>query len=68
MSINNPLTDNAPADREDQALVMSARSGDRRALEELMSAIKDGSTTSLSACSTIRRTQRTQRRRFSSKC
>jgi hypothetical protein len=33
MSINNPLTDNAPADREDQALVMSARSGDRRALE-----------------------------------
>jgi len=36
MSINSPLTDNAPADREDQALVMSARSGDRRALEELI--------------------------------
>ena len=36
MSINNPLADDAPADREDQALVMSARSGDRRALEELI--------------------------------
>src|ERR1700746_3455030 len=36
MSINNPLTDDAPLDREDQALVMSARSGDRRALEELI--------------------------------
>src|SRR6202035_1625285 len=36
MSVNNPLADNAPADHEDQALVMSARSGDRQALEELI--------------------------------
>ena len=36
MSMNNPLADNAPTDHEDQALVMSARSGDRQALEELI--------------------------------
>jgi RNA polymerase sigma factor (sigma-70 family) len=36
MSTNNPLTDNAHADREDQALVMRARSGDRQALEDLI--------------------------------
>jgi RNA polymerase sigma factor (sigma-70 family) len=36
MNINNPLADNAPADDEDRALVKSARSGDRQALEELI--------------------------------
>ena len=36
MRLTNPFADNAAADREDQALVMSARSGDRRALEELI--------------------------------
>jgi DNA-directed RNA polymerase specialized sigma24 family protein len=32
----NPLTDSAPADSEDQALVARARSGDREALEALV--------------------------------
>jgi RNA polymerase sigma factor (sigma-70 family) len=35
MTINNPLSDNLP-DREDQARVLRARSGDRQALEELV--------------------------------
>ena len=36
MRMNNPLADNAPADHEDQALVMRARSGDRQAVEDLI--------------------------------
>src|SRR6201981_2347913 len=32
----NPLTDNSPTDRDDQNLVMRARSGDRAALEDLV--------------------------------
>lgn len=36
MSAANPLSDNAPTDHEDQNLVMHARAGDRRALEELV--------------------------------
>ncbi|HEV8711732.1 MAG TPA: RNA polymerase sigma factor [Candidatus Binatia bacterium] len=36
MSITNPFADNAPTDREDRALVVRARSGDREALEELV--------------------------------
>jgi RNA polymerase sigma factor (sigma-70 family) len=36
MSVANPLSDNAPTDQEDQGLVMRARAGDRRALEELV--------------------------------
>ena len=36
MNTNNPLADDAPADREDQALVMSARLGQRQALEDLV--------------------------------
>src|ERR1700756_3472576 len=35
MSTNNPLADNSP-DHEDQNLVLRARSGDRKALEELV--------------------------------
>ena len=35
MTINNPLADN-PSDHEDQGLVLRARSGDRKALEELV--------------------------------
>src|ERR1700758_3290899 len=36
MSMNNPLADNAPTDHEDQTLVMRTRSGDRKALEDLV--------------------------------
>jgi len=36
MTSPNPLTDSAPADSEDQALVARARSGDREALEALV--------------------------------
>ena len=36
MSMNNPLADNAPTDREDQNLVLRSRSGDRNALEHLV--------------------------------
>ena len=36
MSVVNPLADNSPTDHEDQNLVMRARSGDRKALEELI--------------------------------
>ena len=36
MSTTNPLADNAPTDPEDHALVLRARSGDRKALEELI--------------------------------
>jgi RNA polymerase sigma factor (sigma-70 family) len=36
MSVNNPLADDTPTDREDQDLVMRARAGDRTALEELV--------------------------------
>ncbi|HEV3110232.1 MAG TPA: RNA polymerase sigma factor [Candidatus Binataceae bacterium] len=36
MSIENPLADNSPTDHEDQSLVMRARSGDRKALEDLI--------------------------------
>ena len=32
----NPLADNSPAEQEDQNLLMSARSGDRKALEDLL--------------------------------
>jgi RNA polymerase sigma factor (sigma-70 family) len=32
----NPLADNSPAEREDQNLLMGARSGDRKALEDLL--------------------------------
>src|SRR5215469_14602187 len=35
MTINNPLADNPP-DHEDQGLVLRARSGDRKALEDLV--------------------------------
>jgi RNA polymerase sigma factor (sigma-70 family) len=35
MTINNPLADDSP-DHEDQKLVLRARSGDRKALEELI--------------------------------
>src|SRR6516164_1248877 len=35
MTINNPLAD-SPADHEDQELVLRARSGDRKALEDLV--------------------------------
>jgi RNA polymerase sigma factor (sigma-70 family) len=35
MTIDNPLADNSP-DHEDQELVLRARSGDRKALEELV--------------------------------
>src|SRR6267143_1222970 len=36
MSVNNPLADNSPTDHEDQSLVMRARSGDRKALQDLV--------------------------------
>ncbi len=36
MSINNPLADNSPTDHEDQSLAMRARSGDRKALQDLV--------------------------------
>jgi RNA polymerase sigma factor (sigma-70 family) len=36
MSVNNPLADNSPNDYDDQSLVMRARSGDRKALEDLV--------------------------------
>src|ERR1700737_3387135 len=36
MSVNNPLADNSPTDYDDQSLVIRARSGDRKALEELV--------------------------------
>jgi RNA polymerase sigma factor (sigma-70 family) len=36
MSVDNPLSDDTPTDHEDQDLVMSARAGDRTALEELV--------------------------------
>lgn len=36
MRINNPLADGAPTDHKDHGLVMRARSGDRKALEELV--------------------------------
>jgi len=36
MRITNPFIDNAPTDLEDRALVARARSGDRKALEELV--------------------------------
>jgi RNA polymerase sigma factor (sigma-70 family) len=36
MSVDNPLDDNTPTDQEDQNLVARARSGDRRALEDLI--------------------------------
>jgi RNA polymerase sigma factor (sigma-70 family) len=36
MSMTNPLADNSPTDHEDQSLVTRARSGDRKALEDLI--------------------------------
>jgi len=36
MSVNNPFADDAPTEREDQNLVALARSGNRRALEDLI--------------------------------
>jgi RNA polymerase sigma factor (sigma-70 family) len=36
MSVNNPLADNSSTDHEDQSLVMRARSGDRKALQDLV--------------------------------
>jgi DNA-directed RNA polymerase specialized sigma24 family protein len=36
MSVDNPLADNTLTDQEDQNLVARARSGDRRALEDLI--------------------------------
>ena len=36
MRITNPFIDNAPTDLEDRALVARARSGDRKALEDLV--------------------------------
>ena len=36
MSVNNPLADHSPTDHEDQDLVIRARSGDRKALEDLV--------------------------------
>src|SRR6516165_1384163 len=36
MTINNPLADDVPSEREDQNLVAGARSGDRKALEDLI--------------------------------
>ena len=36
MSTTNPLADSAPTDTEDHILVLRARSGDRKALEELV--------------------------------
>jgi RNA polymerase sigma factor (sigma-70 family) len=36
MSVNNPLADNSPNDYDDQSLVIRARSGDRKALEDLV--------------------------------
>ena len=36
MGVNNPLADDAPTEREDQNLVALARSGNRRALEDLI--------------------------------
>src|ERR1700723_911512 len=36
MSVDNPLSDKLAADHEDQALVARARSGERKALEELV--------------------------------
>src|SRR6202045_4434193 len=36
MSVNNPLADDSPMDHEDQNLVMRARAGDRKALEDLV--------------------------------
>jgi RNA polymerase sigma factor (sigma-70 family) len=36
MSVNNPLADDSPMDHEDQNLVMGARAGDRKALEDLV--------------------------------
>jgi RNA polymerase sigma factor (sigma-70 family) len=36
MSVNNPLADNSPTEHEDQSFVMRARSGDRKALEDLV--------------------------------
>ena len=41
MGTTNPLADNAPFDPEDHALVIRARSGDRRALEELIQRHQD---------------------------
>jgi len=36
MSVNNPLADHSPTDNEDQSLVVRARSGERKALEDLV--------------------------------
>ena len=36
MSISNPVAEDAPTEREDQNLVAGARSGDRKALEDLI--------------------------------
>jgi hypothetical protein len=36
MSVNNSLADDPSTDHEDQNLVMRARSGDRKALEDLV--------------------------------
>jgi RNA polymerase sigma factor (sigma-70 family) len=36
MSSDNPLADNSPTDHDDHGLVISARSGDRKALEDLI--------------------------------
>ena len=34
MSVNNPLADSAPTEQEDENLVVRARAGDRKALED----------------------------------
>jgi RNA polymerase sigma factor (sigma-70 family) len=36
MVVGNPLTENAPSEREDENLVVRARAGDRKALEDLV--------------------------------
>src|SRR5260221_14545510 len=36
MSVNNPLADNSPTEHDDQSLVMRARAGDRKVLEDLV--------------------------------
>jgi len=36
MTVDNPLADSAPSEQEDENLVVRARAGDRKALEDLI--------------------------------
>jgi hypothetical protein len=63
----NPFADDANMDLEDRALVERARAGDRDALEGLVQRHQGWITTSPFACSTIRKTPRTRRRKSSSR-